>query len=34
MSKATSPIPAGHEGLIPHLVCDPCTGAATRPTTP
>lgn len=22
MSRATSPIPAGHEGLIPHLVCD------------
>ena len=27
MSQATGPIPAGHEGLIPHLVCDPCTGA-------
>jgi uncharacterized glyoxalase superfamily protein PhnB len=27
MSKATSPIPAGHEGLIPHLVCDPCADA-------
>jgi PhnB protein len=23
----TSPIPAGHEGLIPHLVCDPCADA-------
>lgn len=23
----TTPIPAGHEGLIPHLVCDPCTDA-------
>lgn len=22
-----SPIPAGHEGLIPHLVCDPCADA-------
>jgi PhnB protein len=21
------PIPAGHEGLIPHLVCDPCADA-------
>ena len=27
MSKATPPIPAGHEGLIPHLVCDPCADA-------
>jgi uncharacterized glyoxalase superfamily protein PhnB len=27
MSKATRPIPAGHEGLIPHLVCDPCADA-------
>jgi PhnB protein len=23
----TAPIPAGHEGLIPHLVCDPCADA-------
>ncbi|HUG89417.1 MAG TPA: VOC family protein [Planctomycetaceae bacterium] len=23
----TSPVPAGHEGLIPHLVCDPCADA-------
>jgi PhnB protein len=23
----TSPIPAGSEGLIPHLVCDPCADA-------
>lgn len=23
----TSPIPAGHEGLIPHLVCSPCADA-------
>ena len=27
MSTATRPVPAGHEGLIPHLVCDPCTDA-------
>src|SRR4029453_1869863 len=27
MSKATRPIPAGHEGLIPHLVGDPCADA-------
>ena len=27
MSKVTGPIPAGHEGLIPHLVCDPCADA-------
>jgi PhnB protein len=27
MSQATRPIPAGHEGLIPHLVCDPCADA-------
>jgi PhnB protein len=27
MSKATRPIPVGHEGLIPHLVCDPCADA-------
>jgi PhnB protein len=24
---STSPIPAGHDTLIPHLVCDPCTEA-------
>jgi PhnB protein len=23
----TAPIPPGHEGLIPHLVCDPCAKA-------
>lgn len=23
----TQPIPEGHEGLIPHLVCDPCAEA-------
>jgi uncharacterized glyoxalase superfamily protein PhnB len=23
----TNPIPAGHEGLIPHLVCSPCADA-------
>jgi uncharacterized glyoxalase superfamily protein PhnB len=27
MSKATRPIPAGHENLIPHLVCSPCAEA-------
>jgi uncharacterized glyoxalase superfamily protein PhnB len=27
MSKSTQAIPAGHEGLIPHLVCDPCSEA-------
>lgn len=27
MSKATRPVPAGHAGLIPHLVCDPCAAA-------
>jgi PhnB protein len=27
MSKATQPIPPGHEGLIPHLVCSPCAAA-------
>ena len=27
MTKTSHPIPAGHEGLIPHLVCDPCAGA-------
>jgi uncharacterized glyoxalase superfamily protein PhnB len=27
MNTATRPIPAGREGLIPHLVCDPCADA-------
>lgn len=27
MSKSTQAIPAGQEGLIPHLVCSPCTEA-------
>jgi PhnB protein len=27
MSKSTHPIPSGHENLIPHLVCDPCSEA-------
>jgi uncharacterized glyoxalase superfamily protein PhnB len=27
MSKATQPIPPGHEHVIPHLVCDPCADA-------
>jgi uncharacterized glyoxalase superfamily protein PhnB len=27
MSKATKPIPSGYEGLIPHLVCSPCSEA-------
>ncbi len=27
MSKSEQPIPAGHEHLIPHLVCDPCSEA-------
>ena len=27
MSKASRPVPAGHESLIPHLVCDPCADA-------
>jgi PhnB protein len=27
MSKSTQPIPKGHENLIPHLVCDPCSEA-------
>jgi uncharacterized glyoxalase superfamily protein PhnB len=27
MTKSTQPIPAGHENLIPHLVCDPCAEA-------
>jgi PhnB protein len=24
MAASSNPIPAGHEGVIPHLVCDPC----------
>lgn len=27
MSKSVKPIPPGHESLIPHLVCSPCTEA-------
>ena len=27
MSKSVQPIPPGHENLIPHLVCSPCTEA-------
>ncbi|MDR3639535.1 MAG: VOC family protein [Isosphaeraceae bacterium] len=27
MSKSTQPIPAGHENLIPHLVCERCSEA-------
>jgi PhnB protein len=27
MSKSIQPIPPGHENLIPHLVCDPCSEA-------
>ena len=27
MSKSTQAIPPGHENLIPHLVCDPCSEA-------
>jgi uncharacterized glyoxalase superfamily protein PhnB len=27
MSQSVQPIPPGHEGLIPHLVCDPCSEA-------
>jgi PhnB protein len=27
MSKSVPPIPPGHENLIPHLVCDPCSDA-------
>ena len=27
MTKASHHIPPGHEGLIPHLVCDPCADA-------
>jgi uncharacterized glyoxalase superfamily protein PhnB len=27
MNNTTQPIPAGHENLIPHLVCDPCSEA-------
>src|SRR3954452_16184946 len=27
MSKSTQPIPPGHEHLIPHVFCDPCSEA-------
>src|SRR3954469_13616132 len=27
MSKSTQAVPPGHESLIPHLVCDPCSEA-------
>ena len=27
MSKSVQPIPPGHENLIPHLVCNPCSDA-------
>jgi uncharacterized glyoxalase superfamily protein PhnB len=27
MSKSTQPIPAGHENLIPHIVCERCSEA-------
>jgi PhnB protein len=27
MSKPSQPIPSGHENLIPHLVCSPCSEA-------
>jgi uncharacterized glyoxalase superfamily protein PhnB len=27
MSKSVQPIPTGHEHVIPHLVCDPCSEA-------
>jgi PhnB protein len=27
VSKSTQPIPPGHENLIPHLVCSPCSEA-------
>ena len=27
MTKSVSPIPPGHESLIPHLVCDRCAEA-------
>jgi PhnB protein len=27
MSKSTQPIPPGHENIIPHLVCSPCSEA-------
>jgi len=27
MTKSTQPIPPGHENLIPHLVCSPCSEA-------
>ena len=26
----TQPIPGGHEDLIPHLVCDPCSDAEDK----
>src|ERR1700684_3653393 len=27
MTKSTEPVPPGHEGLIPHLVCERCIEA-------
>jgi hypothetical protein len=27
MAKPIQPIPPGHENLIPHLVCSPCSEA-------
>jgi PhnB protein len=27
MAKSTHPVPPGHENLIPHLVCGPCSAA-------
>ncbi len=27
MAKSTQPVPPGHENLIPHLVCSPCSEA-------
>ncbi len=27
MTESTQPIPPGHENLIPHLVCSPCSEA-------
>lgn len=27
MTKSNQPIPPGHENLIPHLICDPCSEA-------
>lgn len=27
MSQPSQPIPPGHDGIIPHLVCEPCTDA-------